>query len=250
MKICPSITPPVSHGCGHFKLADLKTALALFEKFAPLWVTSEVMAELHFAMEPADGGRIAGAPEEFDPHWIEDPVFMDHLDSLDEVARATTKRDRGRRDLGDAAHRSLPAFGQLRDHFDSTWCGGLTEERKIAAAMATSYHVPVAAHDCTGPVARRPPCTSSAQPQLLYPGGSVGLYQRAGTVSCTICRFERAWRACGARASSRPRLLRAVPPPVVSRAGRSVEARGSQWCKWPLAWLWFARFVLCERKRH
>ena len=35
---------------------------------------------------------------------------------------------------------------------DLTWCGGLTEGRKIAA-MADAWHVPVAFHDCTGPVA-------------------------------------------------------------------------------------------------
>jgi L-alanine-DL-glutamate epimerase-like enolase superfamily enzyme len=34
---------------------------------------------------------------------------------------------------------------------DVTWTGGLTESRKIAA-MADSYNLPFAAHDCTGPV--------------------------------------------------------------------------------------------------
>ena len=35
---------------------------------------------------------------------------------------------------------------------DVTWCGGITEARKIAH-MAEAWHVPVAFHDCTGPVA-------------------------------------------------------------------------------------------------
>ena len=35
---------------------------------------------------------------------------------------------------------------------DVTWCGGVSEARKIAA-MAEAWHVPVAFHDCTGPVA-------------------------------------------------------------------------------------------------
>jgi L-alanine-DL-glutamate epimerase-like enolase superfamily enzyme len=34
---------------------------------------------------------------------------------------------------------------------DLSWCGGISEARKIAA-MAETYHVPVAFHDCTGPV--------------------------------------------------------------------------------------------------
>ena len=34
---------------------------------------------------------------------------------------------------------------------DLAWCGGLSEARKIAA-MAEAWHLPVAPHDCTGPV--------------------------------------------------------------------------------------------------
>ncbi|KAB7594589.1 mandelate racemase/muconate lactonizing enzyme family protein, partial [Verminephrobacter sp. Larva24] len=32
-----------------------------------------------------------------------------------------------------------------------SWCGGLSEARKIAS-MAEAWHLPVAPHDCTGPV--------------------------------------------------------------------------------------------------
>jgi L-alanine-DL-glutamate epimerase-like enolase superfamily enzyme len=35
--------------------------------------------------------------------------------------------------------------------FDFGWVGGITEARKIAG-MADAYHLPVAPHDCTGPV--------------------------------------------------------------------------------------------------
>jgi galactonate dehydratase len=34
---------------------------------------------------------------------------------------------------------------------DVSWCGGLSEAKKIAT-MAEAYHLPVAPHDCTGPV--------------------------------------------------------------------------------------------------
>ena len=36
--------------------------------------------------------------------------------------------------------------------FDIGWCGGISEARKIAA-MAEAWHLSVAPHDCTGPVA-------------------------------------------------------------------------------------------------
>jgi L-alanine-DL-glutamate epimerase-like enolase superfamily enzyme len=35
--------------------------------------------------------------------------------------------------------------------FDVGWVGGLTEAKKIAA-MAEAHHIPVAPHDCTGPI--------------------------------------------------------------------------------------------------
>jgi L-alanine-DL-glutamate epimerase-like enolase superfamily enzyme len=34
---------------------------------------------------------------------------------------------------------------------DLSWCGGLGEAKKIAT-MAEAWHLPVAPHDCTGPV--------------------------------------------------------------------------------------------------
>ena len=34
---------------------------------------------------------------------------------------------------------------------DLSWCGGLSEARKIAS-MAEAWHLPIAPHDCTGPV--------------------------------------------------------------------------------------------------
>jgi L-alanine-DL-glutamate epimerase-like enolase superfamily enzyme len=34
---------------------------------------------------------------------------------------------------------------------DLSWCGGISEARKIAS-MAETWHLPIAPHDCTGPV--------------------------------------------------------------------------------------------------
>jgi len=40
---------------------------------------------------------------------------------------------------------------------DLSWCGGISEARKIAA-MAEAWHTPVAPHDCTGPVVYAASC--------------------------------------------------------------------------------------------
>jgi hypothetical protein len=37
---------------------------------------------------------------------------------------------------------------------DLAWCGGITEARRIAA-LAEAWQLPVAAHDCTGPLVYR-----------------------------------------------------------------------------------------------
>ena len=60
-----------------------------------------------------------------------------------------------------AASETLGGRGAFRDLLetgaagvvivDISWCGGLSEARKIAA-MAETWHLPVAPHDCTGPV--------------------------------------------------------------------------------------------------
>jgi L-alanine-DL-glutamate epimerase-like enolase superfamily enzyme len=98
--------------------------------------------------------KIAQALEPLKPMWVEDPVFMDHLASIGEVARATAcpiavGETRG----GRADFRGLLELEALAMVImDVTWCGGVSEARKIAA-MAEAWHVPVAFHDCTGPVA-------------------------------------------------------------------------------------------------
>jgi len=135
--------------------ADLKTALRPFEKIrAAVGDRIDVMAELHSMWNRPQAVRIARALEEFQPLWVEDPVFMDHLDSLGEVARATTSPIAVGETRGSKADfRYLLELDALSVIIaDLTWCGGLTEGRKIAS-MADAWHVPIAYHDCTGPVA-------------------------------------------------------------------------------------------------
>jgi L-alanine-DL-glutamate epimerase-like enolase superfamily enzyme len=76
------------------------------------------------------------------------------MDAIGEVARAT------RAPIAVGETRGMAAdFKYLLDLnalslviMDVAWCGGVSEARKIAATAQT-YKVPVAFHDCTGPVA-------------------------------------------------------------------------------------------------
>jgi galactonate dehydratase len=154
MKIWPFDYAAEASSGQYISNADLKRALEPFEEIRKaVGDRIDVMAELHSLWNRPTATRIARALEPFDPLWVEDPVFMDHMASIGEVARSTRApiavgETRGTR----ADYRYLLELGSLSLLImDTSWCGGVSEARKIAA-MAEAYHVPVAFHDCSGPV--------------------------------------------------------------------------------------------------
>lgn len=155
MKIWPFDFAAEASSGQYISAADLETALKPFEKIrAAVGDKMDIMAELHSMWNRPQAVRIARALEEFEPLWVEDPVFMDHLGSLGEVARSTASPIAVGETRGSKADfRYLLELDALSVIIaDLTWCGGLTEGRKIAA-MCDAWHVPAAFHDCTGPVA-------------------------------------------------------------------------------------------------
>ncbi len=133
---------------------ELKRGLAPFEAIrAAFGERMDLMAELHGLWNRPSAIRIARALEPIAPYWVEDPVVLDHLGSLGEVARATRSPiAAGETRGGRADFRTMLELGSLATLIlDLSWCGGISEARKVAA-MAEAYHVPVAFHDCTGPV--------------------------------------------------------------------------------------------------
>jgi len=133
---------------------DMKRGLEPFEKIRKaVGDRMEIAAELHSLWSRPMAVKVARALEPIDCMWVEDPVFMDHMHSIGEVARATRSpiavgETRGAR----ADFRQLLELEALSMVIlDLSWCGGISEARKVSAT-AESYHVPVAFHDCTGPV--------------------------------------------------------------------------------------------------
>jgi L-alanine-DL-glutamate epimerase-like enolase superfamily enzyme len=155
MKIWPfDFAAEASQG-QHISNPDLAKALEPFARIrAAVGEKIDVMAELHGLWDLPSAKRIARALEPFGLMWIEDPVKMDHLGSLAELAAATpTQIAVGETLGGKGQYRSLlelEAAGVVI--MDLVWGGGLSEARKVAA-MCAAWHVPFAAHDCTGPVA-------------------------------------------------------------------------------------------------
>lgn len=114
----------------------------------------DVMVELHSGWTVSGAKRVARALEPYAPRWLEDPVRPANATALAQVAAATTAPIAGGETIGwTDAFRQLLSLGALDVLIvDLTWCGGLTEARRIAA-LAASFDVAVAPHDCTGPVA-------------------------------------------------------------------------------------------------
>jgi L-alanine-DL-glutamate epimerase-like enolase superfamily enzyme len=105
------------------------------------------------ALEPADGPAHRRALEPFAPYWFEDPLKGDNIDALAAFARGTavpttiSETLSTRWSFREAFERGAAGIAML----DLSWCGGLGEAKKIAT-MAEAYQLPVAPHDCTGPV--------------------------------------------------------------------------------------------------
>jgi galactonate dehydratase len=134
--------------------AELSQALKPFEKIRrAVGDRMEIMVEFHSLWQLLPAMRIARALAPFDTKWHEDPIRMDSLASLKRYAEVSTAPI--------CASETLASRWAFRDLFetgaagvvmlDLSWCGGVSEAKKIAT-MAEAWHLPVAPHDCTGPV--------------------------------------------------------------------------------------------------
>ena len=160
MKIWPFDMAAERTGGLDLTAAELDRALEPFRKIRrAMGDAMDVMVEFHSLWQLPAAQRIARALAEFDTYWHEDPVRMDSLETLKAYATHSTAPI--------CASETLAYPHAFRDYMtsgvagivmlDLSWCGGLTEARKIAG-MAEAFHLPVAPHDCTGPVVYMASC--------------------------------------------------------------------------------------------
>jgi L-alanine-DL-glutamate epimerase-like enolase superfamily enzyme len=113
----------------------------------------DVAIEFHGFWNLPSARKIAFALEPYKPMWLEEMLPQDNLASYAELARSTniplclTERLMTRwafRELLEnrAASIIMP---------DISWCGGISEGKKIAT-MAETYYLPIAPHNCGGPI--------------------------------------------------------------------------------------------------
>ncbi|MBV7518378.1 mandelate racemase/muconate lactonizing enzyme family protein [Ensifer sp. ENS12] len=154
MKIWPFDVAAEKTRGQYISVPDLKSALVPLEKIrAAVGDRMDIMVEFHSMWQLLPAMQIARALEPYQTFWHEDPIKMDSLSSLKRYAAVSPAPISASETLGSRwAFRDLletDAAGVVM--LDISWCGGLSEARKIAA-MAEAWHLPVAPHDCTGPV--------------------------------------------------------------------------------------------------
>lgn len=154
MKIWPFDVAAEKTGGNYIGAEDLKTALVPFEKIRKrVGDRMDVMVEFHSMWQLLPAMQIARALAPFGTFWHEDPIKMDSLGDLKRYSEASVAPV--------CASETLATRWRFRDllqteaagvvMLDLSWCGGISEAKKIAT-MAEAWRLPVAPHDCTGPV--------------------------------------------------------------------------------------------------
>ncbi len=163
----------------------------------------DLMVELHGLWDIESAKRIIAAVEPYRPMWIEDPIHMHDAEGLAELSRFTRIPI-----YGSETTATKESFRRLLEQraisivsFDVGWSGGITEARKIAA-LADAWQVPVAPHDCTGPVG-------------YVAGACIALTSPNTLIQETVRAYTRGWYA--AIATSLPTIekgrLKPLPGP-------------------------------------
>jgi galactonate dehydratase len=113
----------------------------------------DVAIEFHGFWNLPSAKKIAAALEPYKPMWLEEMLPQDNLAAYAELAHSTN--------IPLCLSERLMtrwAFRELLENRagsiimpDIAWCGGLSEGKKIAT-MAETYYLPIAPHNCGGPI--------------------------------------------------------------------------------------------------
>jgi L-alanine-DL-glutamate epimerase-like enolase superfamily enzyme len=154
MKIWPFDTIAAETGGQYITSEQLREGLEPLRQIrAELGDSIDLAMEFHGYWNLPAAIQIARALEPFSPLWLEEMLPQDNLAAYRELASSTTlplclserlMTRYGFRELVEnrAARIIMP---------DICWCGGISEAKRIAS-MAETYYLPVAPHNCGGPI--------------------------------------------------------------------------------------------------
>ncbi|GAB3430453.1 mandelate racemase/muconate lactonizing enzyme family protein [Flindersiella endophytica] len=154
MKVWPFDLAAEQTGGTDITRAGLDQGLAVVDAIrSEVGLDLEVMIELHGLWYRRAAERICAALVPYQPYWVEDPIRPDAVDSLGALAAAVDVQiATGETCCGRRGFLPLLRAGAVDVvTVDAQWSGGLTEARKVAS-LADTFGVPIAPHDCTGPI--------------------------------------------------------------------------------------------------
>lgn len=153
MKIWPFDQIAKDHGGQVISRVDLVRGLEPFRLIREaVGSRIEIMAEGHGFWSLGAAKDIAKGLEPYEPAWIEDLILADCPEALAELRRSTSIPVLASEYLMTRFEYAPMIRAGAVDHvmIDPTWCGGITEARRIIA-LADAARLPVTMHDCTGP---------------------------------------------------------------------------------------------------
>lgn len=154
MKIWPFDQAAETSGGNDISGAELKAGIKVLSEIrAAVGDKIDIMVEMHGLWRRPAATRILKEIAEFRPLWVEDPLRPDAVDALVRLRQSVDIPIAiGETSVGRRGFLPLLASGVV-DYatVDIQWTGGIGEARKVAA-LADTFAVPLAPHDCTGPV--------------------------------------------------------------------------------------------------
>ncbi|TDE03106.1 mandelate racemase/muconate lactonizing enzyme family protein [Jiangella asiatica] len=134
---------------------DLADGLRVIEQIRSVAGPADmaIMVELHGLWSRPAATRICQALAPYEPYWVEDPLRGDAVDAFARLAAdVDVPVATGETCVGTRGFLPLLRTGAIDVvTVDTQWTGGITHARKVAA-LAETFGVPLAPHDCTGPV--------------------------------------------------------------------------------------------------
>lgn len=153
MKVWPfDLAAEVSNGDHR---ADLSFGLGVLDAIREeVGDSMDLYVELHSLWQPRGAERVLRALEPYGLAWAEDPIRADRYEALAVLREGTSVPIA----LGENVGAGYNSYKPLLDAratdiaiIDVGWSGGITNAMRTAA-LADQYGVPIAPHDCTGPV--------------------------------------------------------------------------------------------------
>jgi galactonate dehydratase len=129
----------------------------------------EVALEFHGYWNLPTAIKIAHEVEQYDPMWLEEMLPQDNLRAYSELAAATflplciSERIMSRYGFRELFENQAARFIMP----DICWCGGISEAKKIAT-VAETWYLPVAPHNCGGPLLHAASCHLAANITNLF----------------------------------------------------------------------------------